>query len=892
MSDEKKLLTIVEPSILEEMKKYLPTDLIVDNVVTSNSSLIIAPLEIAKHHKKPFYTTERPRNYKEIFSAKGLGYLPKDILNTQFGSKFIKIIADVDSISNLADLFGAEVEIIKISQFFQVGGVVDRLTEGASEILNDYLSFHRSLYNIFQFLCYFANKDGFSPIECEKTNLEDGIVIQLSLKMDSDNVNIFRSILLKDENESKNFLTREFVLALEDSDFTDLTFVQKTNRLIVSMFFSSKVKVRNGGFRFSDNLSLSPRVFQETSISYPLKSKEVRVLENQFPDIVGEPITVEGSNDQSNESQIVNGTSEKISDGIIKVKGFKENTSNQVFRINSELAKENFPPAKKFALFIKNYREREGASAENYKLSDQEILNYLAHYPRSEAVSSLSDEAKSLICIMVRNVDVYENVSRAIEDIGQSGFLDKVEEIQEIISSKKLEDIAEIITVKGGNRNYDEEVSRVKGWLEDKKDDLIKINSNYDGLPSNEKWEIKKLHINEVLKQEVERIKANGDSATAKDYLTILSEKLGIGEEDSKFLVEGLIEDSSGDTVISRIEELRQAFIKPEPKVKPVGNTKLEDQIVKMKKIMDGMKAEIIRLRSASISKVSTDLVSPDFQAQLVQVELEKTKQTLVNREKSLKKFKDDIDLVIKEKDKQILNLKEKIEQNKIDDSQSIEKNLEKKNDDLNVENRMLKTKLELSLKKIQNLSENMDKQDAGFMLKKEREVDQLKIQLTMSQTIIGKFKEEKQKLDSEIFNLKDQISSLKMEARPQHIEKNNDTELQKRDLIIQSLTHEKRSAEDQFKLQSVEVKKLEQKLKILTVQNDELTKKKGGSAKNVENAQRQVEQANEKTKEALHELTEKKKDLLKLKNENSIQNVKIQELERKIASLERSKAA
>ncbi len=883
MSDVKKILTIVDQDIMEEMKKSLPENIIVDKVVTSDSHIIIAPFAIAKEHKKTFYVTDRPNNLKEIFKAHGSGYLPFDIFPTSFGARLVNILTENESISNLSDLFEAEIETLVISQYFQVGSLVDRLTEGASASLNNYLSFHRSLHHLLQFLCYFANKEGFSPIECEKTTLQDGVAVQFSVKLDSQDIKIFKAVILNNENESKNFLTRNFLLSIEDADFTDITVIQKTNRLKVTTFFASKLKARLGGFRFSDSVSLVPRDTKEISINYPVKSKDVRVLDNQFPDVI------------KNKDEV----SEVVSLEVREVveRGSNTTIESNSLNISSELAKENFPKAKKFAFFIKNIREREGLSSENYKLSDVEVLKYLENYPRLDILDQLNDETKSLICVMVRSTKVYENVSLAIEDIGQSGFLERVEEVQKIISSKNIEDIAEIITVKGGKKDYTEEVTKVKGWLEDKKEELIIINSNYDDLPHNEKWEVKKVHINNVLKEEVEKIQSGGEKVTAKDYYKILSEKLGINEEDANYIIEGIVEDSAGDLIVARIEELRGVGNSPNgpehQKTILVNNSKLEDQIIKMKKIMDGMKSEIIRLRSVAINKEQNDLKAPDFQAQLVQVELDKTKQEIINREKMFKKFREDIDSVLKEKDKQINNLKDKLEQSGfVGDGQQNAKELETKYDNLNLENRTLKTKLEISLRKIQVLSENMDKQDSDFMLRKEREVDLLKKQLSMSQSVISKFKDEKQKLEGEIHHLKDRVASGEMEVASKITDKGNEAEVQKRDVIIQSLSHDKKALEDQVKLQSIEFKKLEQKMKILTVQNDELSKKKGGSAKNVENAQKQVEMANEKTKEAVQEIAEKKKEILKLKNENSIQNVKIQELERKLAALERAKAA
>lgn len=872
MSD-KKILTILDQKIAEEIRSSLPSDIIVDNVITSDSKIVIAPLEIAKEHKVPFYVSNRPNNYKEVFFANGSGYLPSSLFESFFGKNMANIFVGEKSPSNLSDVFELPVESFKISQYFQVGSFIDRLVENSSQKIFNYLSIHRSLYHLFQFVSYFAVKDHFIPLECEVANSEDGLIFQVQLPINKKDIGILRSILGKDENESKQFLTRDFILALEDSDFTDITFVQKTNRLIITCYFNAKNLLRLGGFRFSDEISLKPREANITPSSYPKTSGDTTELaSSQFPEF--QPVTQVGIS---------------VSD-----QSLPSNRKDQEF--DEERVKVSFAQARKFALFIKNFRIREGAEKEDSQLSNEEVLDYLKHYPRQEVIQDLTQEIKDLICVLVKNQKVYQEVTDALSDITGHGFLEKFEEIQRIVSGKNIEEVVEIITVQGG-KEFNEEISKIKGWLEKDKDELIKIKANYEDLNDDEKWEVKKSQLNEALKDEIIKIKSSGREVVEDDYVKVVAGSLGVTEEEARYVVKGFVEEASGDMVVKRIDELRNTVESNEvggyQKTVLVQNTKLEEQFKKMKRIMDGMKAEIVKLRAENAKK-SDPLPTGDLSLQLFHVELEKTKQNLANKEKVFKKFREDIDAVIKDKDKTIESLKDKLDKNKSDLSMSLEVELKRKVDVLSLENRTYKSKLDLALKKLQIMNDNMDKHDAEFMQKKEKEIEHLKNQVNLSQSIINKFKDEKSKLDLEIHVLREKVLKQEEEAlgRLDPHASSTTQENIKKEAMIQALSTDKKGLEDHVRIQNIEIKKLEQKLKILSVQNEELTRKKGGSAKNVEAAHRQVEVANQKAQEAVQEVAEKKKEVLKLKNENSLLLVKIQELERKIATLERAKAS
>ncbi len=889
----------------EEMRKHISPDIIVDNVITSETTLVIAPLQLASAHKQEFYLNEKPKNFRNAVTENGRGFLPPKIISTSFGEKFAEIFIGEKSIGLLSDIYETPVDTFIITQYFQVGAMVDRLTENASasgKLLN-YMSFHRSLYHIFQFLGYFGLKKTFIPFECELANVKDGIVFQVQMKLAENDDEVLRNVFSKNEDESTHFLIREFLLAVEDSDFADVNFIKKTGRLIVTQFFHSDSVVRLGGYRFSDVLALKPREAGSTIVGYPGWQKVgIDPSIDQYPDYLSKN---KNTNDQTS---II---TSPIAEQNLATNGSTIDAIEKV--VDEEKVKDQFANARKFSYFIKKTAKSDDHHIELNTLSDMEVLNYLDRYPRKEAVENLDKATQDLVCVMVRDEQVYEDINKVLENVKVAGLLEKNSDIQKIISEKNIEDVVEIITLKSGNE-FEEEYQKVRGWLDRNKEEALKISANYDELNSDEKWAIRREQLINEIESDISKVKSLGNAVSENDYAIAISRVMGVPVEDANTLVKGIVEEAGGFLVSKRVDALREKIeakeaqihinlptqvtqlgaVESVKKVDPMLVNKLEDNLKKMKKIMDMMKVEITRLREQLKNQVAKAILPEerDLETQLTQVELEKTKATLENKEKFFKKFKEDMENVLREKDKQIAYHKGKLELAKLEVSKSEEVELRKKNEVLQADNRALRSRLDIMTKKIQIMSENIEKQESDINQRKDKEVDQLKVQVNLSQSLVQKFKEDKQKVDTELATIKEKFSKFESEKFLLNTKSDGTSDQLKLEAKLNSLAADKKSLEDQLKAQSQEMKKMEQKMKILIGQNEEMTKKKGGSAKNIENAHKQVEAANHKAQEAQNEVAEKKKELLKLKNENLIQHARIQELEKKLLLIEKSKVA
>lgn len=391
-------------------------------------------------------------------------------------------------------------------------------------------------------------------------------------------------------------------------------------------------------------------------------------------------------------------------------------------------------------------------------------------------------------------------------------------------------------------------------------------------------------------------------------------------QDDSVFVVSGTDGENGGDVYnISGGGKDEDGFLK----VKTIDNdlsmkalelenklrevefkfAKSNEQNARMKKLLESMKNEYVKLKSENIGMTFTakgnDPVATGATSQ----------------EKALLKIKGDLEQVVLSKDIKIAQLESRIENFKSEFVKTKEYADREKLDQLILENQSLQSKLELSSKNLSNLSSNLENKEQELVLKKDKEIQVLKDKMQMAQTLIAKFKEEKTQLEEKHREDLDKVRRLKMEElvsdRPKDLtsslvdggaiqpESKNHQKLgeenKKLEDKVTSVQAEKRILEDKLKEQGLELKKLEHKLKLTANQLEDAQKKNSRSEKGKAGSNdayiRQVEQANKKLSEVSEDLTEKKRDNLKLKQENTQLNAKLQELEKKLANLEKKAA-
>ncbi len=532
--------------------------------------------------------------------------------------------------------------------------------------------------------------------------------------------------------------------------------------------------------------------------------------------------------------------------------------------------------ARKFSLFIKNLRAAEENPIESSRLTVEDVDQYLAKYPRQDALAELDLEVKNFVLKMISDDALYNGVTDYVQKIAQSNLDSHVEEIQRILGEKSLEDIAEIIRVKGNIEAEDDKVV-VKGWSE---------NANED------EWIVKRTELIDQIKEEVTVIKSQGRNVIEDDILRVVSNQLQANPEDVKTVVKGIVEEVVASEVLQK-ENLEQAFteeVKPAPAF-DAQKEKLEAQVVRMKKVMEQMKAEIVKLRTEKAEhKPLGDFVPADQSAEILDLKktLGRALETMKSKEKIAVKAKSDFEQILQAKEEKMQSLEARLEQMKDEFSRSKEFANEEKLEQLQSENKSLNARLELANRKINIISQNMDKQDTDIVIKKEKEILTLKTNIQMAQSMIEKFKHERLELESRLEEEKEKFTKLKEEKTAAA----NPVKDQEREALLASLTNEKKILEEKLKLQTTETKKVEQKLKFTTAQLEESQRKKAApanaSAKSNEAYIKQLESANARIAETTNDLTDKKKEIHKLKQENMLLGSKLAELEKKLGNAEK----
>lgn len=524
--------------------------------------------------------------------------------------------------------------------------------------------------------------------------------------------------------------------------------------------------------------------------------------------------------------------------------------------------------ALKLAMFIKDYRENEEAPLEDSSLQVSDIDDYLTKYPRQDDLKLLDEEMKNFVAKLLKDDRLYQGVTEYVEISALSNLDEHIEKIQRVLEEKSLEDVADFL--------------RVKGFKEENGDEFVTVSGFFANL-SEEEWEVKRSEIVEQLKEEVTHIKSEGRNVTEEDILRVISNQLQTKPEYLKSFVERLVKEAvTGNTITKekREESIKRMYGTLKPSPSNGDQALLEHKIERMKKLMLGMKNEMIKLKNkVQVLSAPSSSDSKVEKIQRLKRTLEKTIELARNGEKKVDKLNADIENIVQAKNHKIAMLEMRIETIKSDFAASAqfanEENIEK----LQVENKSLLARLEFTNRKINIINQNMNRQDVDYDDKKDIEIVSLRTELENAQSVINQMKSERALQEERIHD-----------DKPDAKGKDNEQEIR-----LSSLMTEKKLLEEKLREQGMDLKKVEQKLKFAIAQLAEAQKKKGpaggSSHKSNDIYIKQLEHVSGRFAEAASDLVEKKKELHKLKQENVGMNLKIAELERKLSNIEKKAA-
>lgn len=717
---------------------------------------------------------------------------------------------------------------VKIHEYLNVGYFIDSIVAPAYKAQFD-INALRSYLNTglaFAFKKVVMNEDRL-PIELSYSHNGEAFTVQISM-----NVDFFGG---KGEFKTTlEALTRE-------CNFFDVTYFQKKKKLTLSMLM------------FRDKAFKGQQSYFFTEVSKIASAKEV------------EEIPAE------------------VHPGLVPA----ENVRYEAPKSSNEQSKK-LTVARKFALFIKNYRNNEASAKSVEKLELADVDQYLSYYPKQEAVKELDEEIRSFILRLLKDSELFEGITDYVQKIASSNLDAQVQEIQRVLAEKSLSDIEEILMVRGNNLKAASDVNRVKGWVDTSDNEALKVSGKDPEASNNEKWEVKRTQLNEKIQDEVIRISSEGRNVVEDDIIRVVAKELDAKENDVKTVVSGIVEEVVSSELVKN-QKLEEAFA-----LKILGQQspdqvreKLESQITRMKKVIEQMKNEIIRFQNEkTIQGIEGNLAqtpqeNPDIQK--LKNALGKAVEVAKAKDKLIEKYKSDNEINMRAKDLKIGGLENRMEEMKNEYVRSREFANEEKISQLEAENKTLKGRLELANKKVNIISENIESRANIVNDKHEKELETLKANMQSAQAVIEKFKQDKMEMDTRLQDERETNRKLKDELNNTGSSAIAKSEMAEKDAQIHILQEARKSTEEKFKLLSIELKKTEQKLKYTASQLESSNKKGGAGQKSADAYAKQLDQATSRLNDANNEVGEKRKEIVKLKQENSLMSSKIAELEKKL---------
>lgn len=764
------------------------------------------------------------------------GHVSEEFFKYKYGKKLLMSHFNEAEELDLVDRYSKDLKAIytvKIHDYLNIGFFVDSIVVEAYRSHFDITALRSYLNTAMKFAFNKIEKDEIkNPIEVSYSHDDDAFAVQLSLTVD--------------HFEGKEELKNIFDELTGNTNYFDVTYFARKNKLTISslIFKSPKMKSSKSYF-FTEVVKRSP----EGAIE--------EVKSNLYSGLfVKEDVPYEGSSEESEEAR-------KLS------------------------------LARKFAFFIKNCRKKEDNPR---RLERDDLDAYLSFYPRAEALDDIDDDVKEMMFKVLKDDEMYLGISEYIQKISGSNLNDQVKDIKNVLKMKSLADVEEMVAVQGGSTSEDGEDNsfHLKAWLE-KEQEIQRVAGNV-GLTNNEVWEIKKGQLNAVIQDEFTRIFSEGRNIVQDDIVRVVAQGLNANKNEIQPIVGWIVEEAIASEMVKSkkieftppVEEINSKkleedfasqLLAPASTAGDLHKEKLESQVLRMKKLMEQMKNELIRLKGEQ-KNISSSSQEDTAEKVRLSKALERAMSVLKAKDRFMEKMKSDYDIIATSKDEKINHLEERVHELKAEFARSREFANEEKLEMLSVENKSLQARLMQANKKVNIISENVEHRKDEIGEKYEKEVDALKLSVQMAQTLIERLKHDKHEME---LSFQEERENFKKAVGDDSYGANT----------FKKEIAEKKILEEKLRAQSIELKKVEQKLKYATSQLESSSAKKAATAsvKSNEAYAKQLDLMNMRMENATAEVVEKRKELIKLKQENTLMSSKVAELEKKLANLDKKAA-
>lgn len=872
--------------------------------------------EISLTSSAPLLFIGSPKSRIEFFKNNGSAIIePSQFINPLYKIVVERLLGGNSTLS-LDRAYSEAIDSsgqFKITDHLNSGYYCDMLAAHAKGSDFNYLNIRNGFFNLLNFVSLVIDhKSGSFPLEVDFGTSNENFVLQAHFNIENFGAEYLWGSL--EEKSEYNFLNQ----MLEYVDGFDTYILEKTGRLVLTIFWS-KEKVESHAPIFIHNIKSFKMINIEEVVG--------RVSTDSLDHVNGKANILESTKVISEVRDLL--SDDQVSDGHLVT----------VSRITKYLKK--------------HLKKEESLSLEN-------IDSLLTNYPNQEVLGLLSINDKKLIVDSINNNETFENISNSLEEVEKvapfddflDSFLSKVdnlslEQANEIVTlggakeataksrlgnwlgqedenvmvSGSREDLTEHTQViKGQREDLKEQTQVIKGTREDLSDGNVLIkgsvsdSGNDDELFSRisstqveSRWSDTKADIAKEIRERINASNTKDISKLSEEVSKVISEKFNIDEQESSSLVKGLFENASEQFITNKDigpgngGEIVRARLENEKLTGEI--SKKDDQLIRMKRIMDNMKKEIITIRAKEAGIIGDESISSNEGGSPEAVsngELTELRSELESRRKKIEVLENNLKNIQENTKDQSDKLAQEI------DSLTVESSIEKDHPVLaakNVEIVKLEAKLKMANERNQKLNENLEFEKESSNTRLDNDTKKFREKMMKSQELINGFQKDKKDLLIRLSNLEKENHELK-EKPSVEPESGSNKDLEKSVKEIETLTKSLKASDDKYRVANLRVKQLEQKNKFLTAKVDQgdkgIKKKNGGLAAKANDAKlnhkiKQLDKMNEKLKESSSrnekELTKKKKELLQSKQEQNTLNLKIKELERKLLKYEKKAA-
>ena len=525
------------------------------------------------------------------------------------------------------------------------------------------------------------------------------------------------------------------------------------------------------------------------------------------------------------------------------------------------------------------------------------IKGYIEEFPDKEAIAGLNDhDVEQVLRFLGDNIEEVEKQAHAIRDqIPEDDYVEGIVKSLEKMSSEEAQsalgyDEDNIQKILGQKEDLGEETQTVSGG-EEAPEEQTRIKGVTENLQS-EPWKVKRLEVAKKVESRLRDLRSQGASKTEinNEVQSILRKELNLKEDEGEKFSSALTDDATDDWVRGGLDPLNESIKQRIQLEKSQGQLQVRDnQIKKMKKLIDNMKNELIAKQKELNLTQGEGSASGERAAQL-------------SDERESEKLNNEI-IKLKEEN-ELLHKKWRENQESLGEIRGSDEDV----GSLQKENSNLKSQIDALKKRISFMYENSKSNsetslDASDIEKMVAENDLLKSQKQGFNQELEGLKTEKRELDHKLRTLSAENDRLKVKADNKKMSQEDRQQMIEKDRDIERLKGELKRSQDEIKAYQLKGKSYEQKIKFMSAQLDKASGSKSSKSSGPTAAEsklasklKHAETTSIRLKEAADklnkELGEKKTELHKAKLEAKTMENKVKELEKKLAQNEKKRAA